>query len=172
MQALSPRAANIAAQAAYHLRVQLRAGQRETVITLDPPGLGRMRLSMRGTGANLTAVLRAELPEVESLLREGADAIRNRLGRQGLPVERLVVESGAARAAAPAPMADQAQWTESLPSFASQDGDARRAWQEGQARDPQSKQAPAQDGRTRSGRDQEAGEPRRRRTDSMLDLTA
>ncbi len=172
LQALSPRAANVAAQASYHLRVGLRGGQRETTVHLDPPGLGRLRISMRGEGPRMTAVLRAELPEVESLLREGADAIRDRLNRQGLSIERVIVESTTGRTGAPAPVTDQSKWAGSLPSYDNAADDPRRPGQEGPARDPHPRQGRAQDQQDAS-RDQErsggAGRGLRR---SALDLTA
>jgi flagellar hook-length control protein FliK len=90
---MQPRVAAVSAQTAYWLRASLRASRREAVVTLDPPELGRMRISIRQEGRAVTARITVEMPEVEALLREGADAIRERLGAQGLRLDRLIVEA-------------------------------------------------------------------------------
>ena len=171
MQALNPRAAHVAAQAAYHLRVATRGGSRETTITLDPPGLGRMRISLKENGPQLTARLTAELPEVEGLLREGAEMLRERLNRQGLAIDRIVVESAAGRSAASAQVTDQANWTSNLPSFDGLDADARRAGQQTSGReDSGSGNRPP---RERGAARDETGRRDRRPTSTLaLDVTA
>jgi flagellar hook-length control protein FliK len=90
---MQPRVAAVSAQAAYWLRTSLKANRREAVVTLDPPDLGRMRISIRQEGRAVTARITVEMPEVEALLREGADAIRKRLNTQGMRLDRLVVET-------------------------------------------------------------------------------
>jgi len=171
VQALSPRAAHVAAQAAYHLRVASRGGTRETTITLDPPGLGRMRISLKEDGPQLTARLIAELPEVEGLLREGAEMIRERLNRQGLAIDRIVVESAAGRSAAPAQVTDQANWTSSLPSFDGLDADARRTGQQTSGREDndRSDRAPRERG---AAQDDTESRGRRPANPLALDVTA
>jgi len=89
----------VGGQTAYWIRASLRAGRRETTVTLDPPQLGRLRISLVQDGPLLTARIRAELPEVESLLREGSERIRERLNSQGVRVDALVIEAAPARAA-------------------------------------------------------------------------
>ncbi len=90
---LPPKLASVSAQTAYWLRASLRAQRREAVVTLDPPELGRLRIHVRQDGPGMTARITAELPEVEALLRAGAEMIRERLVSQGLRIDQLVIES-------------------------------------------------------------------------------
>ncbi len=96
---LRPYAETVSGQTVYWIRASLRAGRRETAVTLDPPQLGRLRISLVQNGPLVTARIRAELPEVESLLREGSERIRERLSSQGVRVDALVIEAAPARAA-------------------------------------------------------------------------
>jgi hypothetical protein len=105
---MPPRVAQVAAQAAYWLRTSLRANRGEAVVTLDPPELGRMRITVRQEGEALTARILAELPEVEGILREGVAAIRDRLEQQGFRLESLAIESTARHEAPVAPQPDAA----------------------------------------------------------------
>ena len=123
----SPPAVN--AQAAYWLRVSLRSNRRESVITLDPPDLGRMRISIRREGPGITARITAELPEVEAVLREGAAAIRERLTHQGLRIDHLVIE--------PAPTSSPRPSPSGLPQGSTPDLGGRAWGGEGQGASPQ-----------------------------------
>jgi len=89
---LSQKSASIRAQAAEYLRMSLRSNRREILVRLDPPELGRMNIRIQQTGNRTIARIAAQLPEVENLLRDGAEMIRNRLNSQGMRVDSIVVE--------------------------------------------------------------------------------
>jgi hypothetical protein len=105
----------IGGQTAYWIRASLRAGRSEASVTLDPPELGRLRISLAQDGLMVTARIRAELPEVESLLREGGERIRERLSSQGVRVDALVIETAPARAARVTAAPEAQQHTQDRP---------------------------------------------------------
>ncbi len=84
-------------QTAYWVRASLQMNQRQSVVTLDPPELGRLRITLERIGERMTARILAERPEVESMLREGREQIRERLSGQGVRVDALLIETPAAR---------------------------------------------------------------------------
>ena len=98
---LAPKVAAVSSQTAYWIRSSFRLGRRESVVTLDPPDLGRLRISLREDGPRLIARIQTELPEVASILREGSEAIRERLESQGLRIDTLIIESVGPRAERP-----------------------------------------------------------------------
>jgi len=99
--------AAVPVQVARALQFAILAGQREALVTLEPPELGQIRLHVRVVDGLVFARVRAERAEVERLLGAEEGAIRDRLALQGLRLEALVIER-AARAPAGSSQADTA----------------------------------------------------------------
>jgi flagellar hook-length control protein FliK len=87
--------ATVRVQTVRALRAAVLAESQNAVVTLDPPGLGRIRIQVRVVADLVAASVRAERPEVERLLRADRQVIRSRLAEQGLRLETLLVERGA-----------------------------------------------------------------------------
>ncbi|MGG7566968.1 flagellar hook-length control protein FliK [Rhodovulum sp. DZ06] len=75
-----PQAAAVAAQLAPALR---RGGDGSTEIRLDPPELGRVRVTLRTDEAGLVATITAERPETVDLMRRHADLLLRDLAANG-----------------------------------------------------------------------------------------
>lgn len=82
--ALGAPGAPVARQVAEHaLRFARRPGDGEVEIRLDPPELGRVRLSLTRHDHGLAALVIAERPEVADLLRRHADLLGQSLAEAG-----------------------------------------------------------------------------------------
>jgi Flagellar hook-length control protein FliK len=89
---LAPRAAAVSAQTAYYLRMSLRTNRREIMVNLDPPELGRMQIRLQQKGNTMIARISVQVPEVEAMLKESSEMIRERLSEQGLRVESILID--------------------------------------------------------------------------------
>ena len=117
--------ATVRVQTVRALGAALSEARQEVVVTLRPPSLGRIRIQLQVDQERLHARLQAERPEVEQILWQDRDVLRQRLGEQGLRLETIAVERGAARVAPGAAASDGGSLTDGL--------DARDAGTSGQA---------------------------------------
>lgn len=63
-------------------------------ITLDPPELGRVRLSLLETGGSMTLSIVAERPETADLMRRNVDLLNQEFARSGLDAPNVRVDAG------------------------------------------------------------------------------
>jgi flagellar hook-length control protein FliK len=86
--------ASVRAQAMQALTLAIQSRSREAILTLDPPGLGRIRIHVRIADDVISARVSTERPEIGQMLRADRDLIRARFAEQGLRLETLVIERG------------------------------------------------------------------------------
>ena len=72
----------------------VRQGQPQAQISLSPPSLGSIRISLQQTSEGLIARVAADHPEALRLLAQNSSELRSSLQASGLPVVRLDIGAG------------------------------------------------------------------------------
>jgi flagellar hook-length control protein FliK len=71
-----------------------RQGQTQALITLSPPALGAIRISLSQTSDGLVARVTADHPDALQLLQQNSSELRNSLQSSGLQLLRLDIGAG------------------------------------------------------------------------------
>ncbi|MBM4017749.1 MAG: hypothetical protein FJ288_05380 [Planctomycetes bacterium] len=84
-------AAPVADQVAAAIRASGLRSQPQVVVRLSPPELGKVRVTLRASGAGVRAVMEADNPETVRRLEQEGAALASRLEDAGVPLRRLDV---------------------------------------------------------------------------------